>query len=57
MVPCSSLTLTMFGRDEALLRGILIGGVRNGFLFEFKGVSVYFACSVGVRIVIVIFFF
>ena len=26
MVPCSSLTLTMFG--------ILVGGVWNGFLFE-----------------------
>ena len=34
MVPCSSSTLTMFGRDKALLRGILVGGVWNGFLLE-----------------------
>ena len=35
MVPCSSLTLTMFGeRDKALLRGTLVGGVCNGFLLE-----------------------
>ena len=32
MVLCSSLTLTMFGRDKALLRSILVGGVWNGFL-------------------------
>ena len=32
LAPCSSLTLTMFGRDKALLRGVLVGGVWNGFL-------------------------
>ena len=32
MVPCSSLTLAMFGRDKALLRGVLVGGVWKGFL-------------------------
>ena len=32
MVLCSSLTLTMFGRDKTLLRSILVGGVWNGFL-------------------------
>ena len=26
LAPCSSLTLTIFGRDEALLRGVLVGG-------------------------------
>ena len=32
LAPCSSLTLTMFGeRDKALLRGVLVGGVWNGF--------------------------
>ena len=31
-VPCSSLTLTTFGRDEALRGGVLVGGVWNGFL-------------------------
>ena len=34
MVPHSSLTLTMFGRDKALLRSILVGGVWNGFLLQ-----------------------
>ena len=34
MVLCSSLTLTTFGRDEALLRSILVGGVWNGFLLQ-----------------------
>ena len=34
MVPCSSLTLTMFRRDKALLGGVFVGGVRNGFLLE-----------------------
>ena len=32
LAPCSSLTLTTFGRDKALLRGVLVGGVWNGFL-------------------------
>ena len=32
MVPCRYLTLTTFGRDKALLRSILVGGVWNGFL-------------------------
>ena len=34
MVPCSYLTLTMFGRerDKALLRSTFVGGVWNGFL-------------------------
>ena len=31
-VPCSSLTLTMFGRDKVLLRSVLVGGVWSGFL-------------------------
>ena len=34
MVLCSSLTLTTFGRDKALLRSILVGGVWNGFLLQ-----------------------
>ena len=32
MVLCSSLTLSTFGRDKALLSGVLVGGVWNGFL-------------------------
>ena len=34
MVHCSSLTLTTFGSDKALLRSILVGGVWNGFLLQ-----------------------
>ena len=34
MVPCSSLNLAVFGRDEALLRSIFVGGVWNGFLLH-----------------------
>ena len=34
MVHCSSLTLTTFGRDKALLRSILVGCVWNGFLLQ-----------------------
>ena len=35
LAPCSSLTLAMFGREiKALLRGVLVGGVWNGFLLE-----------------------
>ena len=32
MVLCSSLTLTTFGRDKALLRSVILGGVWNGSL-------------------------
>ena len=43
VVHCSSLTLTMFGREKALLRGVLVGGVWNGF---FVGESEKSACAV-----------
>ena len=32
MALCSSLTLLMSGRDKALLRSVMVGGVWNGFL-------------------------
>ena len=44
LAPCSSLTLTMFGRDKALLRGVLVGCLE--WFFVGKGQELSCALSV-----------
>ena len=56
MVPCSSSTLTTFGRDKALLRDMLVGGVWNVFCLRRLRVSVSLVGFVGVLTVMVTFF-
>ena len=57
LAPCSSLTLTMFGeRDKALLRGVLVGGVWNGFLLGKVRIVMSLVGFVVVMIMMVIFF-
>ena len=43
-------------RDNALLRGVMVGGVWNGFLLDRSGVSLFLVGSVVLLIVMVISF-